>query len=233
MSAKIITFAIIMPIPFQIDLLELLLKGFLIGVIASAPMGPVGVLCIQRTLRKGRWYGFATGVGATVSDMVYALLTGLGMSFAMELVSHPTTKFWLQLVGSAILLAFGIYCWRSDPARMMHPSKSGKGTMVHNGLTAFLLTFSNPLIVFLFVGTYAQLAFIIPNRPWEMTIGYIGIASGALAWWYGITWLVDTIRTKFDNNTLRLINKVIGSVVVLISLLILLGTLFNIYHISA
>lgn len=65
---------------FPIDFLNIIVKGMLIGIIASAPMGPVGVLCVQRTLNKGRWYGFVTGIGATVSDMIYALLTGLGMS---------------------------------------------------------------------------------------------------------------------------------------------------------
>lgn len=73
--------------PFlHIDLLELILKGLLIGIIASAPMGPVGILCIQRTLNKGRWYGFVTGVGAAASDIIYALITGLGMSFVMDFI---------------------------------------------------------------------------------------------------------------------------------------------------
>ena len=93
-----------MPFPFQIDILGMILKGVLIGIIASAPMGPVGVLCIQRTLNKGRWYGFVTGIGAAMSDIIYAMLTGFGMSFIMDLITNPTNKFWLQISGSAILL---------------------------------------------------------------------------------------------------------------------------------
>ena len=65
-----------MPLPFHIDIVDIVFKGILIGLIASAPMGPVGVLCVQRTLNKGRWYGFITGIGAAVSDMIYALVTG-------------------------------------------------------------------------------------------------------------------------------------------------------------
>ena len=86
-----------MPFAFHIDLMELALKGILIGIIASAPMGPVGVLTIQRTLNKGRWYGMITGVGAAVSDIIYALITGLGMSFVMDLITSPQNKFVLQL----------------------------------------------------------------------------------------------------------------------------------------
>ena len=89
----------------------------LIGIVASAPMGPVGVLCIQRTLNKGRWYGFVTGIGATVSDFIYALITGFGMSFVMDLINNNHNRFILQISGSVMLMAFGIYCYRSDPTK--------------------------------------------------------------------------------------------------------------------
>ena len=83
-------------------ILDILWKGFIIGVIVSAPLGPVGVLCIQRTLNKGRWYGFVTGVGASLSDICYALLTGYGMSFVFDYVNKNI--FYLQLFGSILLL---------------------------------------------------------------------------------------------------------------------------------
>ena len=83
---------------------DILWKGFIIGVIVSAPLGPVGVLCIQRTLNKGRWYGFVTGIGASLSDIAYALLTGYGMSFVFDYVNKNI--FYLQLFGSILLLAF-------------------------------------------------------------------------------------------------------------------------------
>ena len=70
-----------MPFEFHIDIVNLIFKGIMIGIIASAPMGPVGVLCVQRTLNKGRWYGFVTGVGAAASDIIYAGITGFGLVF--------------------------------------------------------------------------------------------------------------------------------------------------------
>ena len=82
-------FAFVMPFPIHIDILNFIFKGILIGMIASAPMGPVGVLCVQRTLNKGRWYGFVTGVGAALSDIIYAGITGLGMSLVMDFVNDP------------------------------------------------------------------------------------------------------------------------------------------------
>lgn len=218
-----------MPFPFQIDFVNLLFKGIMIGIIASAPMGPVGVLCVQRTLNKGRWYGFITGVGASVSDIIYAMITGFGMSFVMDLVNNAETKFMLQMLGSIILLIFGIISFRANPTKNMHISSKQKGTLWHNGITAFLVTFSNPLIIFLFMGCFAQFAFVVPNHPLEMLFGYLSIVFGALLWWYGLTWVIDKVRTIFDTTGIIIINKVIGSVVIIFSLIVLFGTMFNLY----
>ena len=193
-------------------------------------MGPVGVLCVQRTLNKGRWYGFITGIGAAVSDMIYAAITGYGMSYVMDVLSNQQTKMYLQIVGSVMLLLFGLYTYRSDPTKKIHNSGNGKGTLWHNGVTAFLVTFSNPLIIFLFLACYAQFAFVMPNHPLEMFVGFLSIVFGALLWWYGLTWLIDKIRGKFDANGIKIINQFIGSVVVLCSIIMFLGTVTNLYR---
>lgn len=221
-----------MPFPFHIDLIDSSFKGILIGILASAPMGPVGVLCVQRTLNKGRWYGFVTGVGAAFSDIFYALITGLGMSFIMDFISNKETLFILKLLGSLMLMVFGVYCFRSNPAKNIHRTGKSKGTLTHNAFTAFLVTVSNPLIVFLFMATFAQFSFVIPDAPWHMTMGYFSIMVGALMWWYGLTWLIDKVRGKFDEGGIVLINKIIGSVVIVFSIIFLIGTVFNLYSIN-
>ena len=213
------------------NILDFIFKGMLIGMICSAPMGPVGVLCVQRTLNKGRWYGFVTGCGAAASDMIYAALTGYGMSFMGDIINNDQTRFYIQIAGSLLLLAFGVYSYRSDPTKNIRKSHKNKGTLWHNAWTAFLVTFSNPLIIFLFVALFAQFAFVLPHHPFEMLVGFASIVGGALLWWYGLTWLVDKIRAKFDENGIRIINQIIGVVVILISVIILFGTVTNLYRI--
>jgi threonine/homoserine/homoserine lactone efflux protein len=95
--------------------------------------------------------------------------------------------------------------------------------------TAFLVTFSNPLIVFLFMGLFAQFAFVIPDRPFEMLIGFASIVGGALLWWYGLTWLVNKIRTIFKEDGIRIINQIIGAVVTVFSVIYLFGTVSNLF----
>ena len=219
-----------MPFHVPINILDFIFKGMLIGVIASAPMGPVGILCVQRTLNKGRWYGLATGVGAAVSDIIYAGFAGFGMSFVMDFITNDQNRFYLQLVGSVMLLCFGIYTYRSDPTKKMHKSGQQKGTLWYNTWTAFLVTFSNPLIVFLFMALFAQFAFVIPDHPFEMVIGFASIVGGALLWWYGLSWLVDKVRTIFDAQGIRIINRVIGAVVIIFSFISLFGTVTNLFR---
>ena len=170
--------------PIEINILDFIFKGIVIGIIASAPMGPVGILCIQRTLNKGRWYGFVTGIGAACSDIVYAMFTGLGMSFVMDFVNNAQNKFYLQISGSLLLLVFGVYCFKSNPMKNMHKSSNKQGTLFHNGLTAFLVTLSNPLIVFLFMATFAQFAFVVPDMPIEMGVGYRVWRLAVVVWSY-------------------------------------------------
>jgi threonine/homoserine/homoserine lactone efflux protein len=199
----------------------------LIGMIASAPMGPTGILCVQRTLKKGRWYGFITGVGAALSDIIYAAITGFGMAFVMDFVNDPQNRYYLQIAGSLMLLCFGWYTYRIDPTKKMHQSGNEKGTPTYNLVTAFLVTLSNPLIVFLFMALYAQFAFVLPDHPFEMVVGFMSIVGGALLWWWGLTWLVDKIRTKFDENGIKIINQIIGVAVIVGSVIMLLGTTTN------
>ena len=169
----------------QVTILDLLIKGFIIGVVVSAPLGPVGVLCIQRTLNKGRWFGFVTGLGAALSDICYALITGYGMSFMDELIVKH--QMFLQVVGSIMLLAFGIYTFRSNPVKALRPVSARKGTYLHNFITAFFVTFSNPLIIFLFIGLFARFSFVMPGSPIGFQlVGFLAIILGALAWWVSL-----------------------------------------------
>lgn len=209
----------------HVTLLDLTVKGLLVGIVASAPMGPVGVLCIQRTLNKGRWYGVVTGLGAALSDIIYALITGLGMSFVLEFIEQPRTMYILQLVGSVLLFVFGYYTFHTEPH--LRPASKNKGSLTQNFVTGFLVTLSNPLIVFLFMALFARFTFVVPEHLGQQTLGYLSIFLGAMLWWHGLTYVVDKLRTTFDLSRISLINRIIGAIVMTMSALGLLSTLLG------
>ncbi|MBO4664986.1 MAG: LysE family translocator [Bacteroidaceae bacterium] len=214
-----------MPWQQTIGLMEMIVKGTIIGTVVSAPMGPTGVLCIQRTLNKGRWYGFATGCGAALSDIIYAIITGYGMSFVVDYIEDPHLLFWMKLVGCALLFIFGIYTFRSNPAGEIRNVSHNKGSLVTTFLTGFSTTFLNPGIVFLFLAMFGQFTFIVPDNPIPQIAGYIFIIIGALLWWFVLSWLVDKVRNRFEERGLWIINRVIGVIVMIVSAVVAIWTL--------
>lgn len=208
---------------------QLTIKGLLIGIIASAPMGPVGILCIRRTLRKGRIYGVVTGAGAALSDIIYALITGAGMAFAVNFIENKQNIFWMKLIGAVVLFAFGLYLFRSlpKPAPESHNPQKGNGTLWSNFLTGFLLTVSNPLIIFLFLAVFNMFTFVIPHEWYKQAIGYLSIVGGAMLWWCGLTWMLVHMNDRLGKNFAQTLNRIIGTLVIVGSVLTIVKTLFN------
>ncbi|MGL5318049.1 MAG: LysE family translocator [Bacteroidales bacterium] len=193
-----------------------LVKGILIGILVSAPMGPIGVLVIQRTLNKGRWHGFFSGLGAMVSDIVYAMVTGLGLHFVTDFIEKNQAS--LQLGGSAVLLVFGYFIYKSNPVKSVRGTKNSGSTFWQDFATAFIITFSNPLIIFLFIGLFARMNFFHTDiLPSEVLIGIFGVALGALVWWMVITSIFGKLRNRFNLRTLFLINRIVGGAIIILS----------------
>lgn len=192
------------------QLLYILPRGMATGILISAPMGPIGMLIIQRTLSKGRWPAMFTGIGAALSDLIYCLLAGLGLSIVTEFIEKQ--QIWLQLGGAVVLAIFAVYLFRKNPTRALKSVREAPSSNYWaDFVTGFLFTFSNPLILFFIVGLFARFCLILP----DFTLGhyifvYICIFGGALLWWYGVTWLVNRLRRRFNVRSLWLVNRIIA-----------------------
>lgn len=203
-------------------------RGIAIGILISAPMGPVGILCIQRTLDKGRRTGFYTGVGAAISDLLYCLLTGFGLSFIEEFIERNQNV--IQLIGSAVLIGFSIYLFKKNPAtKLKKPIQQEIADPKKNILTGFLFTFSNPLILFLIIGLFARFNFLMPEiRFYHYIVGFIAIFAGAIAWWWIVTFFIDKVRAHFNLRSMWLINRAIGIVILLFAIVGIVSGITNI-----
>lgn len=133
-------------------MLDYILKGIFIGLLVSVPVGPIGVLCIQRTLNKGKWYGIVSGLGATTSDLLYALIAAFCLSFVESFIEEY--KLIIQLIASLVVLLFGVYIFKSNPVRQLSVQKKGKSSYFNAYISAFALCVTNPLILFLFIGFF-------------------------------------------------------------------------------
>jgi threonine/homoserine/homoserine lactone efflux protein len=198
-------------------MLGLIGKGLVIGVLVSAPLGPVGVLCIQRTLSKGRWYGFFTGIGAMCSDIIYASITCLGMGFVVSFIE--TNHSYLQLIGSIVLGGFGLYTYQYNPVSTLKKQRENKLSYTQDLVTGFLLTFSNVLIVLLYIGLFAHFNFVLQEYSFWMLIGGIlCIGIGAIVWWYSITYVISKIKKWFNIRDIWMLNRIVGTVIMILSI---------------
>lgn len=190
-------------------LFYILPRGIAIGALISAPMGPIGMLVIQRTLSKGRWPAFFTGMGAAFSDLIYCLLTGFCLSFITGFLdSHQLA---IQLIGGVVIAAFGMFLFRKNPTRALKTAVENTSNYWGDTASGFLLTFSNPLILFFIIGLFARFNFLLPEYGiHHYVFAYITILGGAVLWWYFVTTFVSRLRKRINVRSLWLINRIIG-----------------------
>ncbi|MDR0828493.1 MAG: LysE family translocator [Prevotellaceae bacterium] len=209
---------------------NIILTGIIIGILVSAPTGPLGVLCIQRTLHKGRLNGIITGLGATTSDLVYAVLVGFSMNFIINFVNEY--KFIIQIVGSVILFIFGYYIFKKKPKTA--PSNDEERGKTNRNLfstytSAFGLCFSNPIIIFFFIALFARFNFFSPEYSiFQVIISLASILAGAFLWWVFLTLIVGIFRGKFKEKGLKILNFITGGILMVIAVAgVILGLLEN------
>lgn len=209
-------------------MIETFLTGLFIGVCVSAPVGPIGILCIQRTIAKGRRHGLVTGLGATTSDLIYALMVGLGMTFIMDFIE--THKMPIQIFGSIIICLFGAKIFFSKKTPHLpeqEERKVSKSDLLSDYLSGFALCFSNPLIIFLFIGLFARFSVIDAANPVKTVLGMTSILLGATLWWFILTIIVGGyMSNKLRKNGLKILNRITGSVLIILGVA---GTIMAFY----
>lgn len=193
-------------------MIYIILKGLFIGFLSSAPMGPVGMLCIQRTLNEGKKNGLITGLGAVAGDMLIALLAiiaALGLGFSTEFIQQHEGP--LKVVGSIVLIVFGYVVYRQNPSKRLTKLKEKSMSSWKVFISSLILTVSNIATLFLYIALFARFNVIDADKPFGydlITILFIGI--GAFLWWLLVTYFVNKLRTRFNPRGLQIFNKIIG-----------------------
>ncbi len=203
----------------------LFLKGIAIGIGASAPLGPIGVICIQRTLNKGRLSGFVSGLGAALADSFYAIIAGLGLSIIVNFIKEQ--QIYFEIVGVALLFFIGLRIFYANPAKQLRRQKQKGSNLFSDFFSILALTISNPMAVFLFLALFAGLGLVDEQGGMFSTLQIvIGVFSGAAAWWFTLSTLVNLFREKFRLRRLWWINKIAGLAIFLFGVFAIIGMLF-------
>jgi threonine/homoserine/homoserine lactone efflux protein len=186
--------------------LDLPLRGLAAGFIIAAPVGPVNVLCIQRTLEKGWKPGIVAGLGAAFADSLYGGIAGFSITIVIQFLIQE--EFWLRLIGGMLLMVIGVVYYFKPPLSI-EAGKNG-GSANSDFASAFFLTLANPTTVLSFLTVLAALG-LGRHRPlWETSLLIAGIFCGSMTWWLILTSGTNLLRSKITDRSIAWMNRVAG-----------------------
>ncbi len=209
-----------------------IIKGFVVGMCASMPVGPIAILVVQKTMGKGRQAGFVTGLGASVVDTMYAIIALFALAFAQSMIEKHENI--ILLVGGAILTLIGISMALSNPFRKRRKGSDGKSEVSSKDfLQAIAMGISNPMAIFVMFALFAFFGVAEDTpRDWNVAPIILSVSSGSVTYWFLLSWILSRFRDKFSLRTLLWISRVMGAIVIIIGLGLMGQGLFNVVFLS-
>lgn len=198
-------------------------KGLILGFAVAAPVGPIGLLCIRRSLALGSRHGFATGLGAAAADTFYGVVAGFGLTaISSALISQ---RFWIQLIGGFFLAYIGLKTFFSKPGSKQAEAESS--TLLGSFLSSLFLTVTNPMTILSFVAAFAGLGLADANGSYLTASALVvGVFIGSTAWWLILSSISGLFRKKVTSSALVWVNRVSGAVILALAV-VALGSLFQ------
>jgi len=187
-----------------------LISGLIIGFSIAAPVGPIGVLCIRRTLAEGQLHGLISGLGAATADAMYGCIAAFGLTFITDVLVQQ--QVWFRLVGGAFLILLGVKTLRAKP---FEKSPSEKRTSLLGAyVSTFFLTLTNPLSILSFAAIYAGIGIGSAVADYgSAALGVFGVFAGSLLWWLILSGTVGLLRKKVTSAVLKWINRASGAII--------------------
>ena len=190
--------------------MNIFLRGLIIGISIAAPVGPIGLLCIRRTLAEGRLSGLISGLGAASADAFYGIIAGFGLTFISSYL--VAQQFWLNLIGGIFLCYLGIrtLSTKSSSGNTSRQSNSPMG----NYLSVFILTLTNPMTILSFAAIFAGLGLVNENGGYiSALVMVLGVFMGSTVWWFILSLGVGFFRKQISTKWMTWINWLSGAVI--------------------
>jgi len=195
-------------------------QGLIVGFSIAAPVGPIGLLCIQRSLTRGRFSGLVSGLGAATADAVYGSIAGFGVAFISTFLVEQ--QAWIRLVGGAFLVYLGVRILRGEPKNS--DAFAGSHGLVSDYASTFALTLSNPLTIISFAGIFAGLGLAGAGGDYTAAVTLVsGVFSGSVLWWIILSMGVGSFRARLRSGGMTWVNRASGTIIVAFGLVAVLS----------
>ena len=194
--------------------LQFLIKGFIVGLVVSIPLGPMGVLCIQRTLNKGKSSGFSSGMGIATADAIFALIAGLGISFIIHFLSEQ--QLIIKIIGGLIIEFIGLRIFIANPVKQLKKHRREGKNLFEDFISILFMALSNPFTIFLYIAIFAGLNLHDVSSGYSSALLVVaGVFMGASLSWFTISTVVNHFRANIRLRRLMWINRIAGITIIL------------------
>ena len=201
------------------------LKGIVLGFSIAAPVGPIGLLCIRRTLASGSLSGFVSGLGAAVADAAYGLIAALGLTVISSFLLEYQNAF--QLIGGVFLCYLGVKTFFEKPAGMAQATV--RTTLVNDFVSTLFLTITNPMTILAFIAVFAGLGFAPSSNDYAAGVGLVlGVFIGSALWWLTLCTATGFFRKALSTAGIIIVNKVSGGIIFVFGCWAMFGFLKNV-----
>ncbi|MHB1688694.1 MAG: LysE family translocator [Ignavibacteriaceae bacterium] len=201
--------------------ITLFLKGLIIGFAMAVPIGPIGIMCIRKTLTEGRLRGMIIGLGAATADLLYGCIAAFGLTVISGVIT--TERIWIRLIGGTLLLFLGVRTFRAQPADpKFHIHSSG---MLGSYLYTVFLTLTNPLTIFAFIAVFAALGLGNEVSIFSGSALVLGVFTGSFLWFLSLSSVVRLFRKKLDMVGLRWVNRIAGILIIISGIIAIVSLL--------
>jgi len=206
----------------MIPAIELLLKGIILGLTVSMPLGPIGIMLINRTIKRGILSGFFSGLGLATADTILAILAGLGFTFIIGFIKEE--RFILSLIAGLIIVGVGIKIFLSNPVKDFRSKEKANKSLWRDYYSVFVLSISNPYTILVFVAFFSEIHTSGNIKPELVPFFLIpGVIIGTIAWWFFLSYFVSRFKKKIRLRGIVRINIVSGIAIIVIGFVILLS----------
>jgi threonine/homoserine/homoserine lactone efflux protein len=206
----------------MISSIELIFKGIIIGLTVSVPLGPAGIVLVNRTIKRGLLSGFFSGMGVAAADTILAIIAGLGFTFIITFFEDE--KVIISSIAGLVIIGAGIKIFISNPVKDFRQKDKGKKSLFRDFVSVLMLSLSNPLTVFVFVAFFSGINVNQTVKPQIVPFLLVpGIFLGTLAWWIFLSWFVNRFKRKIRLRSIVRVNQTAGIVIIILGVVLLLS----------
>lgn len=206
----------------MITAIEILLKGIILGLTVSMPLGPIGIILINRTIKRGMLSGFFSGLGMATADTLLAFLAGIGFTVIVSFINKE--RYIISVIAGLIILGVGLKVYLSNPVRDIRNREKSEKSLWRDYYSVFVLSISNPYTIFIFVAFFSGVHINGNVRPELVPFFLIpGVLVGTISWWFFLSYFVSRFKKNIRLRLIVRINKVAGIVIMVIGVIVLLS----------